>query len=298
MSVKNIIKALSNVCHSNYLMYTMLKKNKFQSIIEVTTPIIEHVALDVIGIKEQLFHSLKKSPSDFSVYYQPIYQINNQINPSAFEALARWSNPYNLGPAQFMQIIESDDDLRRNFARVIANRVVPDAHRLLLYYPTLKYISINVTFADLSEGFFIGIVRNLLSKYPSVKSHLVIEITETQKVQINKIFLKNINELSKLGIHLALDDLGSGFATINSLHLAIWSWVKLDKTLVKGIEQCPNRYRNLKHTIEQCINYQSKIVVEGIENEEQHTLIDQIKRPNLLIQGYYYGKPSPLVNWL
>ncbi|WP_186728042.1 EAL domain-containing protein [Vibrio sp. T20] len=272
----------------------MLKKNEFKSVTGITTPIIEHIVLDVIVIKEQLFHSLKTSPSDFSVYYQPIYQINNLINPSAFEALARWSNPYNLGPAQFMQIIESDDYLRRKFAMLISQQVLAGAQLLLSYSPNLQYVSLNVTFNDLNEPHYVEALKHLILKYPSVHSRIVIEITETQRVHLTKKFIDNISELHKIGVDVALDDLGAGFSTIDLVQLSIWQFVKLDKKLVEGIEKSEKKYQNLKLTIEQCLPYQSKLVIEGIENIKQHVLINQIENSNLLLQGYYYGKPKSI----
>ena len=267
---------------------------KIRSLVNVTTPLIKQVPLDLMDIKQQLIYSLKKSPSDFSVYYQPIYQINDLINPSAFEALARWSNPYNLGPAQFMQIIESDDYLRRKFAMLISQQVLAGAQLLLSYSPNLQYVSLNVTFNDLNEPHYVEALKHLILKYPSVHSRIVIEITETQHVHLTKKFIDNISELHKIGVDVALDDLGAGFSTIDSVQLSIWQFVKLDKKLVEGIEKSEKKYQNLKLTIEQCLPYQSKLVIEGIENIKQHVLINQIENSNLLLQGYYYGKPKSI----
>lgn len=250
-----------------------------------------------IKIKHYLTRSIEKHQSDFKVLFQPIWSLSSPEKLCGYEALARWNNPFNIGPDQFIPVIESDNKLRRQFAALIAHSVVESLNTLLLHNHEVQYVSLNVSYADLNEPNYIEVLRKLISVYPSVRNHLVIEVTESQRVVLTESFIKSIIALQELGIGLALDDLGAGYADFNSLRLPIWSIIKIDKHHVCGIDKCSIKWQALKFTVEQCLSYSSRVIVEGVETYEQHFALSQFNL-EFMVQGYYYSKPLAYCNIL
>ena len=100
--------------------------------------------------------------------------------------------------------------------------------------------------------------------------------------------------IKKQGIKIAIDDFGSGYSTfdyVNSLDVDI---IKIDRSLVCDIETKARKLETLMALLQLCHKLDVITVVEGIENIHQHQLIKDINIANILVQGYFYAKPSSL----
>ncbi|MFW7525465.1 EAL domain-containing protein [Vibrio ostreicida] len=248
-------------------------------------------------VSREAIYSTLYELDNFQVHYQPIFQVQSEHQPIGFEALARWKHPEVMSPDEFIPIIESNPHLRRQFGQNIAKMVVNDLQGMLGAGSSFNYVSMNVNFDDLNEPDFVLYLAQLTMGCPAIRQHLILEITETTKIQMTQEFSNNIKLLSRLGIRIALDDVGVGYANFSALGLPFLSVIKIDKHLVDGIELSASKLSALKKIVELCLLYDVVVVIEGIETLEQHHLVKNVICSKACVQGYYYSKPRPKEEW-
>ena len=111
-----------------------------------------------------------------------------------------------------------------------------------------------------------------------------IEVTETSFISNIEIAKQNINELRGKGIQFAMDDFGSGYASIQTLRNIEFDRIKIDQSYIQG----PMNDLNLaliKALIWTARAINVDLVAEGIETEEQFTILSSLGCS--LGQGFY-----------
>ena len=91
------------------------------------------------------------------------------------------------------------------------------------------------------------------------------------------------------GFLFAIDDLGSGYSSLNFLFECPADIVKMDRTLTHKLIGSILNYRLLKTIIFGCHEAGKKICIEGIETDEEMKLIDEMDFD--FLQGFYFYKP-------
>lgn len=124
--------------------------------------------------------------------------------------------------------------------------------------------------------------------------HVVIELTERAAIHNQDLFVEKLNELRGLGMQIAVDDVGSGFASLDTVAAVRPDYVKIDLKLIRDIN-----FNSLKKNIVQAIItfcHQSDIitVAEGIEERAELQTVCDLGVD--AVQGYLLGKPSPETN--
>ncbi len=124
------------------------------------------------------------------------------------------------------------------------------------------------------------------------RQRVVFEITEHEAV--DPIALSGpVNQLREAGIRIAIDDTGSGYASLSTLLRIKPDIIKLDRDLVRGVDHDPVRRalaRALVHfTKEDSV---ATVIAEGIETEAEAATLVALGVP--LGQGYFLGRPAPV----
>jgi EAL domain-containing protein (putative c-di-GMP-specific phosphodiesterase class I) len=99
-----------------------------------------------------------------------------------------------------------------------------------------------------------------------------------------------VASLHAAGFRIAVDDLGSGYSSLNSLALLEPDFVKLDMAMVRGIEGGQRAARLIKHILEYCRGEGMRIVCEGIETAQEFGVVRDIGVD--LAQGFYLARPG------
>ena len=95
-----------------------------------------------------------------------------------------------------------------------------------------------------------------------------------------------------MGFGCSLDDFGTGFTSIRQIHNYPFTEVKMDKSLVLGIEHDLYAQRLYQQLYELAQEYELSLVVEGIETPEQARYFK--KYPDVFLQGYLISPPKPI----
>jgi EAL domain-containing protein (putative c-di-GMP-specific phosphodiesterase class I) len=211
--------------------------------------------------------------------YQPI--VDTQSGEAvAYEALCRPTHASFPGPADLIETAEAAGrmlELGRVF-RSIA--MVPFGQ---LPEPVMMFVNLHPR----------ELISALVHEQPMAKwaSRVVLEITETAAIADYERARETLTKLRAHGYRIALDDLGAGYAGLNSLALLQPDFVKLDMALIRGIHEKSSSRRLVKHLLEFCAGEAIPVIAEGVETEHEHAIVREIGCP--LLQGNYLAAPGP-----
>jgi EAL domain-containing protein (putative c-di-GMP-specific phosphodiesterase class I) len=119
--------------------------------------------------------------------------------------------------------------------------------------------------------------------------HLECEITEGTLMQDPENALRMMNRLRERGIHLALDDFGTGYSSLAYLKRFPLNTLKIDKAFIDDIATSSVDRQMTAAIITIAHNLGLKVVAEGVEHEEQMSILRRFDCE--MLQGYLYSKP-------
>ena len=131
-----------------------------------------------------------------------------------------------------------------------------------------------------------------------IASRVVLEITERASLEAVTSLSQRLLHLRSLGFRLAVDDLGAGYAGLTSMAHLEPEYVKLDMSLVRGIDEMPTKQKVVQSMAHLCEDLGMQVVAEGIETAAER---DVLRASGCgLLQGYFFARPEshpPSVNW-
>jgi diguanylate cyclase (GGDEF)-like protein len=151
--------------------------------------------------------------------------------------------------------------------------------------PTLMFLNLHPL--EVSEA----LVEEATTKYAQYGGRIVFEITESSQIHDYERMRGVIERLQQAGFRVAIDDLGAGYAGLNSVAMLRPDIVKLDMGLVRGIRADNTAARLIRHIIDFAEGEGILVVAEGVETKEENKVVGDLGVP--LLQGYYFAKPGP-----
>ena len=119
---------------------------------------------------------------------------------------------------------------------------------------------------------------------------LVLEITESEVIDDHAAFGRAVNEFRRTGLQLAIDDFGAGYAGLTMLADFLPDLLKLDMSLVRGIEGNGPRQAIVRAIMQACIDLGIDVIAEGVETLKEYRWFKNAGVS--LFQGYLFGKPQ------
>ncbi|MCC0641026.1 MULTISPECIES: bifunctional diguanylate cyclase/phosphodiesterase [unclassified Clostridioides] len=231
----------------------------------------------------------------FHVYLQPKYNLEiNEIVGA--EALVRWIHPEKgiIPPNKFISLFEKNGFIIK-LDMYIWEQVCTLIRKWIDLGQKPIPISVNVSRLHLYNPQFRYIVLGLINKYNIPKSFLELELTESLFIKNIKLFAKIIAELRTDGIILNMDDFGSAYSSLNMLKNINIDTLKIDCGFFNEKEITEREKIVLKHTIAMAKDLEMDVVAEGVETKEQAEFLASLNC--VVIQGYYYCKPIPSLDF-
>ena len=133
----------------------------------------------------------------------------------------------------------------------------------------------------------------LIRKYQISPSQLILELTETAYIENFQMVRSNLEEINAMGVMVALDDFGVGFSSFSYLKKLPLSYVKLDGSYILELDKNPDHQVFVESLTNMVNAFGMQTIAEFVEDEE--TLIKLRELGVDYAQGYYIGKPSPLL---
>ncbi len=227
------------------------------------------------------------------LFFQPIVNIKDDSLRAA-EALLRWQHPEKglILPVDFIPLAIESGVIADLGWWVLEKVCVCISQWKKRGEWKLKYVSINIDAKQLIKDDFSGIFLSKLKEYGVETSEIKIEITETSLINDFVITQKVIKELRSNGIKCVIDDFGTGYSSLSYLKKLSFSVLKIDKEFIHDMLHNEENIKLVKMMIMIAKQFNYNIVVEGIEEEAQKTVIKNIDN-TLSYQGYLISPPIP-----
>ncbi len=119
---------------------------------------------------------------------------------------------------------------------------------------------------------------------------IVVELTEHQPVEDYNALAEALHELRRFGVRVAIDDVGSGFSSFRHVTRVNPEILKLDRSLVCGIDDDPVRQSLAAAIVAFAADVGATVVSEGIESEEELACLRELAVG--LGQGFFLGRPN------
>ena len=118
------------------------------------------------------------------------------------------------------------------------------------------------------------------------------EVTETLLVEDGGFALGQLTEMrSRLGMHVAMDDFGTGHSSLGQLKLLPIDKLKIDRSFVSELTEDASDAAIVKAIILMAHTLGLQVVAEGVETPEQHRFLCSNGCDHL--QGFLYARPIP-----
>lgn len=246
--------------------------------------------LERLDIRKSLRQDVNHDFRGFEVYYQPIVSAADYKLIGA-EALLRWKNEKfgSVSPAVFIPILEES-----GLIIPVGQHVLMEAARICKkwkqYIPEF-HINVNLSYVQLYKSDLMRDVEHCIQEVGIDPESLVLELTESGYIETSERIMELFRDLKSRKIDLALDDFGTGYSNMRYLKEIDAKTVKIDRSFVVQALQNEHDYNIISHIIDMVHSLGSVVCMEGIEEKEELTKMMATK-PDM-IQGYYFGKPTP-----
>jgi EAL domain-containing protein (putative c-di-GMP-specific phosphodiesterase class I) len=222
--------------------------------------------------------------SELEARFQPIVRLQDG-GYVGLEALCRWRHPEigTIPPGEFIPLAEQLD-----WVISLDRWMIAEACNHLRDWPEATWLSVNVSGRHVDDPELVEAVRQALRSSGLRPERLQLEITETALADNVSGSQRVMEQLKELGIELAIDDFGAGYATFGQLSHIPVGILKIDGSFVSKLDD--EHGRNVVQGII-AMGHQLglQLVAEHVETAEQARLLDQLGCD--LAQGYYFAKP-------
>ena len=244
---------------------------------------------DAYARTQEIFEGLKTAIAEdqFILHYQPIGDTRSGSIRS-FEALVRWVHPEKgmIPPFQFIPVAEETA-----LIVPIGDWVLEEACSQAQTWPLDVKVSVNLSSVQFREQYdLVTRVKRILDATGFDPKRLELEITETTVLDQNEYTFKCLHAFRELGISIALDDFGVGFASLSYLQNFPFDKLKLDRSFVSSCQNSHKTLAILKLVANLGIDLDMVTTAEGIETVEELQIVRQ--EGFTQVQGYLLGRPS------
>lgn len=234
-------------------------------------------ATDVAGLEA----SLESALESLYMLYQPIVRADDR-SVFGYEALMRCEEPALPHPGAVLEAAQQLNrlhDVGRRVRQCVTAPLTGLADGVSLF--------VNLHPSDLLDPQLIDPDQPLCRVAPRI----VLEITE--RAQLGRIpdTQQRIADLRQLGFRIAVDDLGAGYSGLASFAQLEPEVVKLDMSLIRDIDAAVTKQRIVSSMVDISRAMGIQVVAEGIETANERDTVIELGCD--LLQGYYFGRPSP-----
>ena len=239
----------------------------------------------------ELAQSLPKAftNNEFELLYQP--QIDVTTNTIVgYEALIRWHHSKfgDISPRVFIPIAEESEVINE-----IGIWVFTQVCQQILAWREMGNIplkvAVNISAKHFESLSFVDDIIEIVSSYKVNPKWIQIEVTESQVQNIENTLSIHHRKLIDVGFTVAIDDFGTGFSSLVLLRKLYIDTIKVDKYFIDQIVEDSTLRDLLSGILFITEALKLKVVVEGVENEEQVKVLTDIGFR--VFQGYYFSEP-------
>lgn len=247
-----------------------------------------------VAVRAQLQDAILQN--QFELFYQPIMSHDNHIG--GVEALIRWKHPTKgyVSPAEFIPVAERTGQIIP-ISEWVLNQACTDIHELKRF--GINSVSVNFSPIQFYREDFVEKIAETLKHNDIQPGEITVEITENVLVHDTDHITELLNELRQLGLDVAIDDFGSGFASLRYLNMLPVNKLKIDRSFTGNIHQNAHNAAITRGILGMTSEMDIEVVAEGVETDEEYQYLREQKCD--FMQGYLFCRPIPikeLIEWV
>ena len=238
-----------------------------------------------------LLSELKRAvqESALSVMFQPIIDMATG-DAVSMEALCRWDHPSRgaISPAVFIPLAEESGLIAE-----LGYHVLAEACRTAAGWAGSACVSVNLSPLQLKDLSLCERVASTLAAAGLDPARLELEVTESAWLNGDSQTNEQITRLQGLGVNIVMDDFGTGFSSLSTLHRFDFHGLKIDADFMRNAASDPKAGAIVRLVAKLARELGIKLTAEGIETETQLACVRAWGIPRA--QGFLLGRPQPLV---
>jgi len=247
-------------------------------------PIMHRQSEERLTLESELRRGIDRD--ELLLHYQPQVDIRTG-RIVGLEALVRWLHPTRglVPPGQFIPIAEQTG-LIVPLGEWVLRRACMDLKRLERMGIDSVRVGINVS-PHQFERDIVGAMRQALTD-SGVTPHLIdVEITESTLIDDPERVIEDLTQLKALGIHISLDDFGTGFSSLSYLKRFPADTLKVDRSFVIELAENPKDEAIAGAIITLAHSMGMTALAEGVEEVAQYEVLRQVDCD--IVQGYLFS---------
>ncbi|WP_075618712.1 EAL domain-containing protein [Paenisporosarcina indica] len=222
-------------------------------------------------------------------HLQPIISLNSK-EVYAYESLLRAKDPAkSISPGKLFEVATKtglhsllDQRAREEAIKAREGKIPNGTKSFINFLPSTIY----------NPDFCLQHTFKIVEKNNVNPEDLVFEVVETEKVTDVQHLKSVLDRYKKEGMKVALDDVGSGFSTLDMFELLRPDYLKIDRTYITNCDQDQTKQDFLKEANDRAHALGIITLAEGIERIEEAQVCESLGYD--LGQGYLFGKPSEI----
>lgn len=255
---------------------------------EVFDPEMHAAAIKRLRLETELRRGMEQG--ELLAYYQPIISLRTG-KIAGFEALSRWQRAEGMVlPADFIPVAEE------------TGLIVPMNQQLMLdacrqgavwqasfACESPLFMSMNITPKQFERTQLAEEVSEIMERTGANPANIHLEITETVTMQDADAAMNRLSQLKALGVHLSIDDFGTGFSSLSRLRRFPVDALKIDRVFISTMTDDRDSFEIVRVTIALAHSMGLQVIAEGTETEVQ---IAELKALGCeMAQGFLYSRP-------
>jgi len=250
---------------------------------------IDERAQERLKLEQGLYDAVEQG--QLELFYQPLYTLSTGKIAGA-EALLRWNHPERglVLPSDFIPIAEQTGLIVPIGDWVLENALAEALNWSEMAEDPLR-ISVNVSARQFQRGAIMDSMRQHFLNYKGANLNLELEVTESIVMHNPQQANELLQELKKLGAHLAMDDFGTGYSSLAYLRRFPFDMVKIDRAFIRDLGQNKEAEAIVRAVLELGTALGLQMVAEGVETEAQRVFLEMEGCHE--VQGYLFARPLP-----
>ncbi len=228
--------------------------------------------------------------NQFSLLYQPVYDLNAG-RVVALEALLRWVHPTKgeVPPSEFVPLAEESGLIVPIGRWVLEEACTRAAAWNVAGHRVAAAVKVSAK-QIVRDGFATDVLRalQLSGLDPSL---LVLEVAETTVMEDRAEATRRLQELKAMGVKIAVDDFGGGYAYRADLQQMPIDFLKVDRASLAASEDEDYRSWLLEAILVFGRDLSLTVIAKGVESQEQAESLRAMGCT--MAQGYFLGEPAP-----
>ncbi len=223
----------------------------------------------------------------------PVFQPQISLRDGALrgvETLVRWQRPdgASVSPALFIPVAERAG-LVRDVDRAVLETAVSALARGNLCLGADAVLSVNASVKELVTARFVDDVQDALARHGLPAARLEIEVTETAVTGNLSMVADILEGLRAMGVRVAIDDFGSGYASISYLKDLPADVLKIDRLFIADLETDKRARAIVESVVALGHELGMEIIAEGVETVDVARILADMGCD--VAQGYYFARP-------